>query len=364
VTTAIKGLVLSGGKGTRLRPFTFTGAKQLVPIANKPVLFYVIEDLVRSGITDIGVIVGETGDQIRAALGDGARFGAQITYIDQPQPLGLAHAVLTAEEWLAGSMFVMYLGDNFLREGIANLVQEYTTAACDAQILLTRVEHPEQFGVAVVQEEQIVRLVEKPPPPPPGTPPLSDLALMGIYMFDASIIEAAHNIRPSRRGELEITDAIQWLIEHGHMVRPRMLKGYWIDTGKMEDLLEANRLVLETLGREIAGEVDETSSIVGNVVLAPTAHIRNAVLRGPLIVGAETEINDCYIGPFTAIDHHCRISHCEIHHSIIMEHSTIENIATPIESSVIGRRTRVARVTRRPHAYRLTLGDYSQIEVP
>ena len=208
------------------------------------------------------------------------------------------------------------------------------------------------------------RLVEKPPPPSPGTPLLSDLALMGIYMFDPTIFIAARNIRPSRRGELEITDAIQWLIDHGHTVRPRMLEGAWIDTGKMDDLLEANRLVLERLGRDVAGDIDDASSIVGNVVIAPSARIRNSVLRGPLIVGAETEIGDCYLGPFTAIDHHCRIGRCEIDHSIVMEHSTIEDISTPIESSVVGRHVRVGRVTRRPHAYRLTLGDYSSLEMP
>jgi glucose-1-phosphate thymidylyltransferase len=355
---------LSGGKGTRLRPFTFTGAKQLVPIANKPVLFYVIEDLVRAGITDIGVIVGETGDQIRAAVGDGARFGARITFIEQLQPLGLAHAVLTAEEWLGDSPFVMYLGDNFLRQGLGGLVQEYAGAQCQAQILLTRTEHPEQFGVAVLDGDRVAHLVEKPAPPPPGTPPISDLALVGIYIFDRTILAAAGNIRPSGRGELEITDAIQWLIDHGYAVRPHLLEDYWIDTGKMEDLLEANRLVLEGLVRQVAGDVDADSSIVGNVVISPGARIRNSVLRGPLIVGPETEIRDCYVGPFTAIDHHCHLHKCEIHHSIVMEHATIEDIGAPIESSIIGRHARVARVTRRPHAYRLTLGDYSCAEMP
>jgi glucose-1-phosphate thymidylyltransferase len=360
----VKGLVLSGGKGTRLRPFTFTGAKQLVPIANKPVLFYVLEDLVRAGVTDIGVIVGDTGAQIRAAVGDGSAFGARVTFIDQLQPLGLAHAVLTAADWLGDSPFVMYLGDNFLRDGISGLVEEFIRAEAHAQILLTRVEHPEQFGVAVVSDGRVERLVEKPDPPPPGEPPISDLALMGIYMFDHHIMEAARSIQPSRRGELEITDAIQWLIDQGHVVRPRHLDGYWIDTGKMDDLLEANRLVLELAGREIHGVVDAASTVVGAVRIAPGARITNSVLRGPLVIGAETEIGDSYIGPFTAIDHHCRIRHCEIHHSIVMEHSTIDDIGTPIESSVLGRHTHVSKVGRRPFAYRLTLGDYSRAEVP
>jgi glucose-1-phosphate thymidylyltransferase len=357
-------LVLSGGKGTRLRPFTFSGAKQLVPIANNPVLFYVIEDLVRAGVTEIGVIIGETGEQIRAALGDGSSFGADITFIEQLQPLGLAHAVLTAESWLGDSPFVMYLGDNFLRDGIGDLVEDFVAGGNSAQILLTRVEHPEQFGVAVVNGDRVERLVEKPAPPPPGEAPLSDLALMGIYMFDRTIFEAARGIRPSGRGELEITDAIQWLVDNGHRVRHRMLDGYWIDTGKMEDLLEANRVLLERLGRQVAGQADAESNIVGNVVLAPTARIRNSVLRGPIIVGDDTEIVDCYVGPFTAIDHHCRLHSCEIHHSIVMEHSTVDEIATPIESSIIGRHAQIRRVSRRPHAYHFTLGDYSSVEVP
>lgn len=360
----MKGLVLSGGKGTRLRPFTFTGAKQLVPIANKPVLFYVLEDLVRAGVTEIAVIVGETGDQIRAAVGDGARFGARITFIDQPQPLGLAHAVLTAAAWLGDEPFVMYLGDNFLREGIGGLVEQFARSGANAQILLTRVEHPEHFGVAIVRDDRIVRLVEKPPPPPPGTPPLSDLALMGIYMFDRHILEAARSIQPSRRGELEITDAIQWLIDHERTVTPQYLEGWWIDTGKMDDLLEANRLVLERIERDMQGTVDASSTLVGPVCIAPGAHVTNSVLRGPLVIGAESAISDSYIGPFTAIDHHCTIRHCEIQHSIVMEHSAIEDIGSPIESSVIGRHARVQKVSRRPYAYRLTLGDYSCAEVP
>lgn len=360
----MKGLVLSGGKGTRLRPFTFTGAKQLVPIANKPVLFYVIEDLVRAGVAEIAVIVGETGDQIRAAVGDGSRFGARITFIDQPQPLGLAHAVIIAEAWLGQDPFVMYLGDNFLRDGIGGLVEEFVAAGANAQILLTRVEQPEQFGVAVIEDGRVRQLVEKPPPPPEGEAPLSDMALMGIYMFDHHILEAARSIAPSQRGELEITDAIQWLIDRGYSVRPRILEGWWIDTGKVIDLLEANRLVLELTKRDVQGEVDSASRIVGPVQIAAGAQIINSELRGPLVIGADTQITDSYIGPYTAIDHDCRVIHCEIQHSIVMEHSTIENIDAPIESSVIGRHASVSKVNRRPFAHRLTLGDYSCAEMP
>jgi glucose-1-phosphate thymidylyltransferase len=363
----VKGLVLSGGKGTRLRPFTFTAAKQLVPIANKPVLFYVIEDLVRAGITEIAVIVGETGEQIRAAVGDGARFGARVTFIEQLQPLGLAHAVLTAEEWIGESPFVMYLGDNFLRDGIVELAREFQAAAllgANAQILLTSVPNPEQFGVAMLEGDRVVRLIEKPPAPPPGMAPISNLALVGVYMFDRRIFAAARAIAPSRRGELEITDAIQWLIEHGDTVRARRLAGWWIDTGKMEDLLEANRLVLERLERDVKGQVDDASMLVGAVCIAEGARIINSVLRGPLTIGAGTEIRESYIGPFTAIDHDCVVRRCEVQFSIVMEHSVIEDIDTPIESSVIGRKARVGRIERRPRAYRLTLGDYSSVEMP
>jgi glucose-1-phosphate thymidylyltransferase len=360
----LKGLVLSGGKGTRLRPFTFTAAKQLVPIANKPVLFYVLEDLVRAGIMDIGIIIGETAEQIRAAVGDGSQFGARITYISQLEPLGLAHAVLTAESWLDGSPFVMYLGDNFLRDGITDLVDEYRRSGADAQILLKRVAHPEQFGVAIVEDGRVVRLIEKPPAPPAGEAPISDQALVGVYMFDHSIMAAARGIVPSRRGELEITDAISWLLEHGHTVRPHQLDGRWIDTGKMEDLLEANRLVLERVQRSVDGHVDDASTLEGDVVIGANVQITNSVLRGPLSIAAGTEISNSYVGPFTAIGENCVIRHCEIQHSIVMECCTIEDIGTPIESSVIGRYARVTRVNRRPHAYRLTLGDYSCVEVP
>jgi glucose-1-phosphate thymidylyltransferase len=362
--TAIKGLVLSGGKGMRLRPFTFTAAKQLVPIANKPVLFYVLEDLVRAGIAEIGIIVGETEDQIRTAVGDGSMFGAHVTYIPQPAPLGLAHAVLTAEQWLAGSPFVMYLGDNFLRDGITELVGEYKNSGANAQIHLKRMPHPEQFGVAVVESGKVVRLVEKPAPPPHGELPISDLAVVGVYMFDRTIMSAARGIIPSRRGELEITDAITWLLEHGYSVQPRVLVGRWIDTGKMDDLLEANRLVLERLNGIVHGAVDEASTLVGEIQLAASANVVNSVLRGPLSIAAGTEIRDSYIGPFTAIGENCRIRRTEIQYSIVMEGCIIEDIKTPIESSVIGRYSRVTQTERRPHAYRLTLGDYSCLEVP
>ncbi len=362
--TALKGLVLSGGKGTRLRPFTFTAAKQLVPIANKPVLFFVIEDLVRAGISDIGIVVGETADQIQDAVGDGARFGATITYIPQPAPLGLAHAVLIAEPWLNGSPFVMYLGDNFLRDGIRDLVRDYRNSGATAQILLKQVAHPEHFGVAVVKDGKVVKLVEKPAPPPPGESCISDLALVGVYMFDQTIMQAAKSISPSGRGELEITDAIAWLVEQNHAVQPRILESRWIDTGKMEDLLEANRLVLERLQDDMQGEVDDASSVVGPIELRAGSRVINSVLRGPLSIASGTEIRDSFIGPFTAVGESCVIQRTELQHSIVMDHCAIVDIGTPIESSVIGRYSRVARVERRPYAYRLTLGDYSHIEAP
>ncbi|HKO23152.1 MAG TPA: glucose-1-phosphate thymidylyltransferase [Chloroflexota bacterium] len=351
----MKGLILSGGKGTRLRPLTYTAAKQLVPVANKPVLFYAIEDLVTSGITDIGIIVGDTAEQIKTAVGDGARFGARVTYIQQERPAGLAHAVGTARAFLGCDRFVMYLGDNFIREGIAPLVQAFARSAANACILLYRVPNPSNLGVAVLEGDRVVRLVEKP------RERISDLAIVGVYMFDHHIFAAVDSIEPSARGELEITDAIQWLIDHGYHVQPHLLDGCWIDTGKMEDMLEANRLVLEGMQPEIRGTVDECSQLAGLVVVQDGAEIHNSILRGPLIIGARTRVSDSYVGPFTAIDHDCVLESVEIANSIVLEHSRIIDIEHRIEDSLIGRYAQVHRSPTRPRAYKLLLGDHSRV---
>src|SRR5438874_872755 len=291
----LKGLILSGGKGTRLRPITHTSAKQLVPVANKPVLFYGIEAMAEAGIEQIGIIIApQTGDEIRAAAGDGSRFGVAITYIVQDEPLGLAHAVLTAEPYLGETPFVMYLGDNLLQGGIRGLVQAFTTNRPDALILLTPVPDPEHYGVAELDGDRVVRLAEKPPQP------TTNLALVGVYMFTAAIHDAARAISPSARGELEITDAIQRLVDDGARVEPHIVRGWWKDTGRLEDMLAANRLVLETIDGRVEGELDR-SQVDGRVVIEPGAHLTRSTVRGPAIIGAHARLTDCYIGPYTAV---------------------------------------------------------------
>jgi len=353
----MKGLILSGGKGTRLRPITYTSAKQLVPVANKPVLFRVVETLVEAGITDLGIVVGDTAAEIRAAVGDGSRWGAQVTYIPQAEPLGLAHAVKIAHEFLGEDRFVMFLGDNVIERGIAPLARHFAQSDWNAQIVLTRVEHPEQFGVAVLDEAgRIVRLVEKPREPP------SDLALVGIYMFDSHIFEAVNAIRPSWRNELEITDAIQYLVEHGYQVYPYVHEGWWIDTGKMEDMLDANRLVLEEMEPRMDGYVDSASRLSGKVVVEPGAEVINSTIRGPVIIGEHTRIVNSFIGPFTSIYHNCEIVDSEIEHCIILEHCRIE-IDQRIENSLIGRHVEICRSALKPRALNFMLGDYSKVGV-
>src|SRR5947209_624235 len=291
----MKGLVLSGGRGTRLRPLTYTGAKQLVPLANKPVLFYVIEDLVAAGVTDIGIVVGDTAEQIRAAVGDGSAFGCEVTYIQQDRPGGLAHAVRTARPWLGEDPFVMYLGDNFIQGGIKRYVEEVESSSAAAHVLLYKVPNPQDFGVVEVENGHMLSLAEKP------AEPRSNLALVGIYFFDHHIHEATDQIQPSWRGELEITDAIRQLLCMQLQVVPHVLEGWFIDTGKMEDMLDANRLVLHDIKRRIDGEVEADCAVQGNVVVEAGAVVRNSTLRGPLIIGAGTCIENSYIGPFTAI---------------------------------------------------------------
>jgi glucose-1-phosphate thymidylyltransferase len=353
----VKGLILSGGKGTRLRPLTYTGAKQLIPIANKPVLFYAIEDLVEAGITDIGIVIGDTGPQIRSGVGDGSQFGASISYIEQDAPRGIAHGVKIAQEFIGDDPFVLFLGDNFIREGIVSLVNEFRTNGANSQLLLYRVPNPDAFGVADVRDGRVVRVVEKPKVPP------SDLAIVGIYMFDHHVFDAIERIRPSWRGELEITDTIQVLIDRGLNVAPKILSGWWIDTGKHADLLEANRLILETIEPSVQGEVDEKSQLYGRVVIQRDAQIRNSVIRGPAIIGEETVIADSYVGPFTSIYHHCLVQSSEVEHSIVLENSQIVDIPHRIEESLIGRNVEVARSQMKPRAYKLMLGDYSRVGV-
>lgn len=358
----MKALILAGGAGTRLRPITHTRAKQLVPVANKPILFYGIEAMVAAGITEIGVIVGDTRDEVMAALGDGSRFGASMTFIPQDEPLGLAHCVLIARDFLGDDDFVMYLGDNLMEQDLSAFVAAFGHArngaeAPEAQILLKQVPDPHRFGIATLDSEgHVVQLVEKPDDPP------SDLALVGVYLFTKRVHDAVAAIEPSPRGELEITDAIQWLIDQGERVRCELLTGWWIDTGKLTPLLEANRLLLEKIEPSIIGDVDAASVIEGRVEIAEGAVIENSTIRGPVAIGRGTRVSDSFIGPFSAVGNDCVVSHSEIEHSVIMDGSSVTDIAR-LEDSLIGSDARVARTRQKPRALRLMVGDHCQIDV-
>lgn len=352
----VKGLVLSGGAGTRLRPITHTSAKQLVPVANRPVLFYGLDALREAGIREVGIIVGDTHAEIEAAVGDGSEFGLEVTYIHQHAPLGLAHAVLTAEEFLGDSPFVMYLGDNLLRDGIAELVSTFRTSDADAMILLQQVPNPQAYGVAELDGDRVVRLVEKPPVPP------SDLALVGVYMFTSSILESAHRIRPSGRGELEITDAIQDLIDRGLRVEPYRVTGWWKDTGRLEDMLEANRLILDVLKPSVEGEIID-STIEGRVVVAPGARLVNSAVRGPAIIGAGAVVEHSYVGPYTAISEDVVVRRAEVEHSIFLRGSRLLDLDARIESSLVGRNVTIEKNVSLPKAYRFMVGDSSSIGI-
>jgi glucose-1-phosphate thymidylyltransferase len=354
----MKGLILSGGKGTRLRPITHTSAKQLIPVANKPVLFYGIEALAAAGIEEVGIIIApETGDEIRAAAGDGSRFGVRITYIVQDSPAGLAHAVLTAEPFLGEDSFVMYLGDNLLQGGITGLVERFQAAACDALILLTAVPDPQNYGVAELDGDRVVRLTEKP------QTPSSDLALVGVYMFTASVHDAARAISPSARGELEITDAIQYLVDSGLRVEPHVVRGWWKDTGQLADMLEANRLILDVIEARCDG-VLEDSQLDGRVVVAAGARLERSTVRGPAIIGAGARLIDAYVGPYTAVGEGCVIESAEVENSILLGGSQVCGLDGRVESSLLGRNSRISRAERQPRAYRFMLGDNSEVRVP
>ena len=351
----MKALVLSGGAGTRLRPITHTSAKQLVPVGNKPILEFGLEAICAAGIVECGIVVGDTREEIAAHVGDGSRFGLKVTYIHQEQPLGLAHAVLAAEEFLDGDDFVMYLGDNLIAGGITEFVEQFVSEPSSAQILLARVRDPERFGVAELDGAgRVQRLVEKP------AEPKSDLALVGVYLFSARIMDAARAIAPSPRGELEITDAIQWLIDTGDPVHSRVISGWWKDTGKLYDMLEANRIVLDALEPRVDGTLDADSEVQGRVVIEEGAVLVNSRVRGPAIIGRNTHLTNTFVGPYTSIYHSCDIRDSEIEHSIILEESRISDIHR-VEDSLIGKQVVVRRDDRRPRAYRLMLGDHSQI---
>lgn len=378
----MKALILSGGKGTRLQPLTYTHPKQLVPVANKPVLFYALDKIIAAGITDIGIVVGNTHTEIEAAIEEGKRFGkfapeVSITYIRQEQPLGLAHAVKVARPFLQDERFLMYLGDNLIGESLEAPVQQFRDPTCPfhAQVFVKQVPNPQQFGVALLtnaageavtdlsglrdDEVRVGRLVEKP------RTPVSDFALIGIYLFDSTIFQAINAIKPSLRGELEITDAMQYLIAKGYSVRPHIVSGYWIDTGQVHDMLEANRVVLSSMKRAIAGSanIDQTSQLDGEVILEDNVRLINSVVRGPSIIGRNVTLSNAYIGPFTAVDRNTTLTNSEIEHSIVMEGCNISDIDGRIEDSLIGSHTDIFPSSTKPRAYKLLLGDHSRIGV-
>lgn len=352
----MKALVLAGGSGTRLRPITHTRAKQLVPVANKPVLFYGLESIAAAGISEVGIVVGDTQDEIEAAVGDGSRFGLQASYLRQEAPLGLAHAVLIARDYLGDDDFVMYLGDNFIVGGIASLVERFRTRRPAAQIMLTQVSDPRQFGVAELdQDGRVVGLEEKP------REPKSDLALVGVYLFTPAIHDAVAELKPSWRGELEITDAIQWLIDAGHDVDPSVISGYWKDTGNVADMLEVNRLVLESLEPRIDGAVEDCE-IIGRVVVEAGASVRGSRIVGPVVVGAGAVVDGSYVGPFTSIGADCVVSGSEIEYSIMLSRSSVEGVRR-IEASLIGHDVEITPAPDTPKAHRLVLGDHSRVQI-
>jgi len=355
---SLKGLILSGGRGTRLRPLTYTSAKQLVPVANKPVLFYGIEAMAAAGIREVGIIIApETGGEIRSAVGDGSAFGIEITYIEQAEPLGLAHAVLTAEEFLGGAPFVMYLGDNLLRDGITGLVETFRSEEPDAMILLTPVPDPEHYGVAELDGSgRVLRLAEKP------AEPSTDLALVGVYMFTPSVFDAARAITPSQRGELEITEAIQHLVDSGLRVDPHIVRGWWKDTGQVQDMLEANRLILDEIEERHEGELID-SRVEGRVAIESGARLERTTVRGPAIIGRGAVLTDAYIGPYTAIGDHVIVENAEIEHAIVLEGSSIQDLNGRIEASLIGKNVAIARGPELPRAYRFVVGDNAEIAI-
>lgn len=353
----LKGLVLSGGKGTRLRPLTYTAAKQLVPVANRPILFYVLDNLAAAGIREVGIIISpETGKAIQDAVGDGNKWGMQIEYILQEKPLGLAHAVKVARPFLGMNPFVMYLGDNLIGSGITGLRESFEQAKADATILLKEVDTPSNFGIAEIDGEgRVVRLVEKP------KQPRSNLALVGIYFFSPKVHDAIDAIQPSWRGELEITDAIQWLLGHGERVISHRLSGWWLDTGKKDDLLTANQVVLdEWIQRQVSGEVDGQSHVSGRVQVGVGSRIINSTVRGPVAIGENSHIQGSFIGPFTSLASGCRVLNSVVEHCVVLEDSTIEHLDR-LEDSLVGKRCRVMRFQGNHHAHRLMIGDDSEV---
>jgi len=353
----MKALILAGGKGTRLRPLTYTAAKQLIPIANKPTIQYGIESIIESGIREIGIIVGDTRDEVRTELGDGSQFGVEFTYIEQDEPLGLAHAVLLAEEFMDGDSFLMYLGDNIVQNGVKAFVDDFKLHQPNAMVLLNPVPNPSSFGVVILKDDRVVQLIEKPSDPP------TNLALVGVYFFDSTIFTAAKSIKPSHRNELEITDALQWLVDQGLLVKPHVIHKWWKDTGKPADMLEANRMILENrdVSPEILGEVDKNSLVTPTVQIEEGARIINSTIRGPAVIGRNTIVENAYVGPFTSLGPNVRLVNAEIENSIVCEYAQIINMSERLDGCLLGRGVSIMSVDRKPKSHSFVLGDNSSI---
>lgn len=354
----MKGLILSGGKGTRLRPLTYTSAKQLIPVANKPVLVYCLDAMREANIQDVGIVVGDTKKEIIDTVGDGSRYGLKVSYIEQDAPLGLAHAVKVSEDFIGSDRFVMMLGDNLIMDGIGKFVESFDKDSANSHILLAEVENPNQFGVAVIKDGRVAELIEKP------REYISNLALVGVYLFDEHIFQAVGQIKPSFRGELEITDAISWLIKNKYSVSHHIVTGWWKDTGKLEDILEANRMVLDQVKMRVEGEVDTTSSVELKVVIEKGVRIKNSRVRGPAIIGNQTLIEDSYIGPFTSIAANCVIKGVEIEQSIVMDECEIVEAGARISDSLLGKNVVIRKNKTLPKTIQIMAGDGSMIIIP
>jgi glucose-1-phosphate thymidylyltransferase len=353
----MKGLILSGGFGTRLRPLTYSQQKQLIPVANKPILFYAIEDVIAAGADEIGIIVGPNRDQVEKTV-NGRDWDADIEFIYQDSPRGLAHTVMISESFIGDNPFVMYLGDNLLCNGIKDHAENFRRSGAEASILLTEVEHPERFGVAQLDDKgEIVRLIEKP------KVPQSNLALVGVYLFNPVIFDAVKGIKPSWRNELEITDAIQWLVDKGYRVKASLVKGWWKDTGMPGDILSANNLILDELEPSCSGEVSGDSAIQGRVCIGEkTVLEKGSVVRGPVIIGSNCRISNSYIGPYTSIGDGCEITGAEIEGSIVMDGTRI-NVTRKIVDSLIGANVKISESTQKPNGYRFVVGDSSEVKI-
>lgn len=353
----MKAIIPCAGIGKRLRPLTFTNSKPLIPIANKPLVLYAIDKIKEVGITDIGIIVSDNTRDMQSVLGNGNQFGVKIEYIHQEEPLGIAHTIKVARNFLGDDSFIMYLGDNILQEGLHEAVANFQTKKMNSIIFVCPTSKPQLYGIAVIENERIIRLVEKPKNPP------TNLAAIGIYLFDPTIHKVIDNLKPSARGEFEITDAIQGMIDTGGHVEYFRLKGWWIDAGNPDDMIEANRLVLQDLQQNIKGSVDDLSSIQGNVEIGKDSIIENSVVRGPVLIGDNCVIKNAFIGSFTSIGFNSVLTSCEIEYSIIMDNCEIKNIEERIDNSILGRNVRVNRTDRRPKSYKLVLSDESTAEL-